>query len=127
MKTGTIIGISVGVAAITTVGIVGYKKGWFGSSKNVAGNSLNSSTLSDNQINGWIAIIQDAINYQKNNNWSVINESPENRLKAAAYESMRIANTKSLNVVRAESLGLPTNWEGIYAAAIAIKSKLNFK
>jgi hypothetical protein len=111
-NTGKILLIVGGsVAVVGTVGIIGYKKGWFGSSK--------KDERLINLIQGWL-------DYQKANNWSVVNKGEDARIKSAVYESFKNKlNDEELHSKYDMPFG-GNNWEAKYSRGLEVKNSLNF-
>lgn len=114
-KTGKILLIVGGsVAVLGTVGIIGYKKGWFGSS--------NGSSKEDERL---INLIQGWLDYQKANNWSVVNEGEDARIKSAVYQAFKNKlNDEEYHTKH--DMPYKSSWEAKYSRGMEVKNSLNF-
>lgn len=118
-KTGKILLIVSGsVAVLGTVGIIGYKKGWFGSSNG----SSNGSSKEDERL---INLIQGWLDYQKANNWSVVNKGEDARIKSAVYQAF-INKLNDEEYHTKHDMPYKSDWEAKYSRGMEVKNSLNF-
>ena len=113
MKTGTKVLIGVGSAMLIGGGVFAYMK---------LSKPKDTRTETDKQfisgINGWLT-------YQKNNNWKVVSEGNDARVKAATYEMLRVGGKASLDTTKASKYNL-SSWQEAYDYALGFMDYYKF-